>query len=83
MIHTTIPPPNWFFFRCTACGKTYPVAEDTLRKFLTKPLARRLDKRLATGVYNVILTFTKRCPACKPDNPDAQVELSIVRQRIH
>ncbi len=79
---TGIPPPKRFWFGCQKCG-TYRVSETTARRFLTELLRNKLYEALQKGAERAVLTFKDGCPNCKPDNPDAAVELSVLRRRRH
>ena len=67
-----------FFFRCRNCG-AYPVTEHTARRFLTEKLNIQLDEAFQKGAERAVLSFDNGCPKCKPDNPNAVVELSVLK----
>jgi len=82
LITKYIPPSRPFFFECSLkCGE-YPVAEKTLREFITGDLAGELDERFKEGAVGAKLTFENGCPRCEPNSPH-EVELSALRKKLH
>lgn len=82
MPHSGVSPPKRFWFKCYTCGQ-YPVTERTMRKFLTRPLQKKLDAALRDGAEGAVLSFENGCPNCKPNNEKAVIELSVLRRRVH
>lgn len=79
MLTIQFPLPLQFFFRCPRCGE-YRVSEETLRRFLSKRLKKKLSAALKQGAHGAVLSFTDGCTACEP-NDVHEAELSVLWPR--
>ena len=71
-----------FFVSCGKCG-VYRIGEKTAIRFLTKALQHKLREAFRKNARAATLKFLKGCPNCKPNNTDAEVELSVTYDRSH
>ena len=77
----SVPTPRQFFVQCPRCG-TYPISEETARRFITPRLRAELDKRLKKGAVGMELKFQGGCPKCEP-NTTHKIELIALTPRLN